>query len=187
MAWRRPGDKSLSEPMLVRSLTNICVTQPQWVNPLSSKDPIWWHKYESSLAQVIACLHITWTNVDSRLLASIPVQFHWKYARIPTKGIIQNQSFSDLYASPRGQLVKYIFDCEMDKICWHRHTLCVWLLLSFEKGLLSVTSNFKHKNVTNNYLTVHIPSYLGFEAHFTCMYNIILVSKHTCHIQGKSH
>ena len=32
MAWRRPGDKSLSEPMLVRSLTHICVTRPQWVN-----------------------------------------------------------------------------------------------------------------------------------------------------------
>ena len=34
MAWRRPGDKPLSEPMQVRSLTHICVTQPQWVNTL---------------------------------------------------------------------------------------------------------------------------------------------------------
>ena len=32
MAWRRSGDKPLSEPMLVRSLTHICVTRPQWVN-----------------------------------------------------------------------------------------------------------------------------------------------------------
>ena len=31
MAWRRPGDMPLSEPMLVRSLTHICVTRPQWV------------------------------------------------------------------------------------------------------------------------------------------------------------
>ena len=31
MAWRQPGDKPLSEPMLVRSLTHICVTRPQWV------------------------------------------------------------------------------------------------------------------------------------------------------------
>ena len=30
MAWRRPGDKPLSEPMMVRSLTHICVTRPQW-------------------------------------------------------------------------------------------------------------------------------------------------------------
>ena len=31
MAWRRPGDKPLSEPMMVRSLTHMCVTRPQWV------------------------------------------------------------------------------------------------------------------------------------------------------------
>ena len=31
MAWRRPGDKPLSEPMMVNILTHICVTQPQWV------------------------------------------------------------------------------------------------------------------------------------------------------------
>ena len=30
MAWRRPGDKPLSEPMIVRSLTHIYVTRPQW-------------------------------------------------------------------------------------------------------------------------------------------------------------
>ena len=32
MAWRRPGDKPLFEPMLVSLLTQICVTRPQWVN-----------------------------------------------------------------------------------------------------------------------------------------------------------
>ena len=32
MAWRRPGDKPLSGPMMVNLLTHICVTQPQWVN-----------------------------------------------------------------------------------------------------------------------------------------------------------
>ena len=31
MAWRRPGDKPLSEPMMVRLPTHICVTRPQWV------------------------------------------------------------------------------------------------------------------------------------------------------------
>ena len=29
MAWRRPGNKPLSEPMLVSLLTHICVTRPQ--------------------------------------------------------------------------------------------------------------------------------------------------------------
>ena len=31
-AWRRSGDKPLSEPMLVSLPTHICVTRPQWVN-----------------------------------------------------------------------------------------------------------------------------------------------------------
>ena len=31
MAWRRPGDKPLSEPMMVNLLTHICVTRPQWL------------------------------------------------------------------------------------------------------------------------------------------------------------
>ena len=31
MAWRRLGDKPLSEPMMVLLLTHICVTRPQWV------------------------------------------------------------------------------------------------------------------------------------------------------------
>ena len=31
MAWCRPGDKPLSEPMVVRLLTHIYVTRPQWV------------------------------------------------------------------------------------------------------------------------------------------------------------
>ena len=30
-AWRRPGDKPLSKPMVVRLLTHICVAPPQWV------------------------------------------------------------------------------------------------------------------------------------------------------------
>ena len=31
MAWRRPGDKPLFEPMMVSLLTHICITRPQWI------------------------------------------------------------------------------------------------------------------------------------------------------------
>ena len=37
MAWRRPGDKPLSEPMMVSSPTHICITRPQWVNAGTTK------------------------------------------------------------------------------------------------------------------------------------------------------
>ena len=32
MAWRRPGYKPSSEPMMVSLSTHICVTRPQWAN-----------------------------------------------------------------------------------------------------------------------------------------------------------
>ena len=46
MAWRRPGDKPLSEPMTVRLPTHICVTRPQWVkkeisNLVETRNSIW--------------------------------------------------------------------------------------------------------------------------------------------------
>ena len=31
LAWRRPGDKPLSEPVVVSLLTHVCVTWPEWV------------------------------------------------------------------------------------------------------------------------------------------------------------
>ena len=38
MAWRRPGDKPLSEPMMVSLPTHICVSRPQWVKHIQ-----WFH------------------------------------------------------------------------------------------------------------------------------------------------
>ena len=35
MAWRRPGDKPLSEPMMASLPTHICVTRPQWVKEIN--------------------------------------------------------------------------------------------------------------------------------------------------------
>ena len=78
MAWRRPGDKPLYEPMMVRLPTHICVTGLQWVyvctcvgsvfhpflhvlesltcfNSLWLSDAIWWHRSGSTLAKVMAC------------------------------------------------------------------------------------------------------------------------------------
>ena len=37
MAWRRPGDKPLSELMMVNLLTHICVNRPQWVKYENNK------------------------------------------------------------------------------------------------------------------------------------------------------
>ena len=80
MAWRRPGNKPLSEAMIVSLLTHICVTRPQWVKELDQhyrsccliydetnvddwtkihslwlNDTIWQHSSWSTLVQVMAC------------------------------------------------------------------------------------------------------------------------------------
>ena len=41
IAWRRPGNKPLSEPMMVRLPAHICVTRPQWVKlHIEKNDPV---------------------------------------------------------------------------------------------------------------------------------------------------
>ena len=52
MAWRRPGDKPLSQPIMVGLLTHICVIRPQWVNV------VLWYQAErnfAAIAQVLSC------------------------------------------------------------------------------------------------------------------------------------
>ena len=54
MAWRRPGDKPLSEPMMVRLPMHICITRPQWVKQIQSKQSIyvWINECKSLLRAV---------------------------------------------------------------------------------------------------------------------------------------
>ena len=53
MAWRRPGDKPLSEPMVICLLTHICITRPQWVNygynQLSGPPLLTWINFNPSM------------------------------------------------------------------------------------------------------------------------------------------
>ena len=42
MAWRRPGDKPLSEPMMINLLPHKCVTRPQWVNQGGLVNEVQW-------------------------------------------------------------------------------------------------------------------------------------------------
>ena len=67
MAWRRSGDKPLSEPMVVRLPTHICVTRPQCVNNIPALVQIMaWHHpgneplSEPMVASLTMDLCITW-------------------------------------------------------------------------------------------------------------------------------
>ena len=52
MAWRRPGNKPLSEPMMVSLLTHICVTRPQWVKSLQYPCRVLSWKYSPGINEV---------------------------------------------------------------------------------------------------------------------------------------
>ena len=60
MAWRRLGDKPLSETMMVSLLTYICVTRPQWVKRRKLKNMwrfSWWNC--NIAGEIISC-HDLW-------------------------------------------------------------------------------------------------------------------------------
>ena len=60
MAWRRPGDKPLCEPMMVSLPTHICVTRSQWVNGLwQCRISMWNSSFPTSF---FPCLHDTFVD-----------------------------------------------------------------------------------------------------------------------------
>ena len=79
MAWRRAGDKPLSEPMMDSFPTHICVTRPQWVNSLRQTDTCMhqqtnhhWFRYGFSPGRRHA---IIWTNAGILLIGPSGTNF----------------------------------------------------------------------------------------------------------------
>ena len=60
MAWRRSGDKPLCEPMMVNLLTHICVTRPQWVNPMGELCGILWECFGEKTDHIVTRCFCTW-------------------------------------------------------------------------------------------------------------------------------
>ena len=87
MTWRWPGDKPLSEPMMVNLPTHICVTRPQWVkfclHSLSNfVQGLWfwivtvyWRLNDTShiqkIASIGACPHTDWLRWSVQCLTII--------------------------------------------------------------------------------------------------------------------
>ena len=80
MAWRRPGDKPLSEPIMVNILTHICVTRPQWVNSPSISCSVITSQSGYGLSQWPMILKAWLTNA---LSGKIQYKQHKKYVKKP--------------------------------------------------------------------------------------------------------
>ena len=95
MAWRRIGDKPLSEPMMLNLLTHICVTRPQRVNesalfyimawrrtgrkPLSEPMMTWIpDAYMRHLAVFPFIMYTQWSGVGLVMeLCKVPSLYEW--------------------------------------------------------------------------------------------------------------
>ena len=62
--WRRPGDRPVSEPVMARLLTHICVIRPQWVNDMN-----FMKYYNTDRNRMMASLH--------QMMYSCHVLFHF--------------------------------------------------------------------------------------------------------------
>ena len=72
MAWHRPGDKPLSEPMMITLLTHICVTRPQWVKMQSLMN-----------LDSTTCRYNTWQQAQCWLQSKACYSFIFKFLSIP--------------------------------------------------------------------------------------------------------
>ena len=79
MAWRWPGDKPLSEPMMLSLLTHICVTRPQWV--LMSVHDTWIHVYceHNPIREGSDEIEQSILNVQGQWLWNCTVSLKWNY------------------------------------------------------------------------------------------------------------
>ena len=97
-AWRRPGHKPLSEPMMVRVPTHICVTRPQWVKLCSQETlnlgqnrhffvpcgrEILWMTFKNNRTPLLSCFKICASfHSHQWILTGVTVRKHPIWAKI---------------------------------------------------------------------------------------------------------
>ena len=80
MAWCRPGDKPLSEPMMVSLLTHICVTRPRWVKRIDVTKPSRLRPYPSgttSRSDRCSTSHTIYIHQTSRTNVNVIIDIMW--------------------------------------------------------------------------------------------------------------
>ena len=82
MAWRRPGDKPLSTPMMVSLPTHICVTRPQWVNWITNSR---WTQTRIKAYKFVSTPIVHGIVFSSRITILVSSLYHDKYEYKMTK------------------------------------------------------------------------------------------------------
>ena len=82
MARHRPGDKPLSEPMMVRLPTHICVTRPQWVKLNHSLIQVALHRDNPWHGASSITIHVSWIQPVLGLVSQLLAR-NWIFAKNP--------------------------------------------------------------------------------------------------------
>ena len=148
LAWRRSGDKPLSEPMVVRLLTHICVTRPQWVKSSPLSAAYMHQRTGSSLLQIMDWL-VAWLvpshylnqcwNIVNQTLRN---KLLWK--SIPnTKLFIHENTFENVIC----EMAAILFRGRWFKLCLQKrpHHYLIWA--DKKAGLLNVIALYPPTNI----------------------------------------
>ena len=120
MAWRRLGDKPLSEPMVVSLLSHICVARHQWVNT-SRPSGVYASINLSSLVQIMAC----------RLVSAYLNQW-WDIVNVTRRNKIHWNINRTSYIFIQENLFEYIV-CEMSDILSRPQCVNSWISKSHNR------------------------------------------------------
>ena len=87
MAWCRPGDKPLSEHMLVRLPTQICVTGPQWVKAHDTEDSndLYSNQWLVLLHLHVILFHHVIVNQIDLVQKSLRAEICWRHSEMRFK------------------------------------------------------------------------------------------------------
>ena len=94
MTWRRPGDKPLSEPMMVSLESHICVTLPQWVKCICLNENYCLMIY-SSMKFVSNC------SIDNNSTLVQIMAWHWTGGKPLTGQMVTSINFHDCVIFPQ--------------------------------------------------------------------------------------
>ena len=124
MAWRRPGDKPLSEPMMVRLSTHIYVTRAQWVKPLSVMIYL---MRSGSVDHEVGRVPVIWRGSSCEISERYSIIFHMKW-RIVFQ--IRKKFYSWTKHPGQGILIEYF---DIYKMYWQIHmTIITWKFDQFQ-------------------------------------------------------
>ena len=154
MAWRRPGDKPLYEPMLVFVQTHICVNRPQWVNTEAERK---WPPFSR--------WHFQMYFLEWKLL-NLNKKFHWNLF----------PEFQLTYIIPALVEIMAIIWINDGLIYWHKYaSLCLSDLthLSWDKMAAISQTTF-----SNAFLWIKVTFLFWFEFHWSSFLRDQLTSQH---------